>query len=432
MHQEKNRFTPTYLSGVLVLAVCLMVPVAHAATTVQVGTCMTGPTSYATIGAAVYFAATGSIIDVCPGTYPEQVVITKKLTLIGVQSGTAGATAVVAAPASGVVPNVYDIHGHHIAAQIAVLNSSVVTISNLTVDGSGNNLSGCGTNLEGIYFQNSTGTITQNVVRSQILDSADLGCQVGLAINVESNSGGNPAVTISNNSVHNYQKNGITAKGSGVSGLGGPKATVTGNTVIGIGATPAIAQNGIEISFGATGKVSGNYVADNVYTGGYWASSGILIYAAADVTASANTVENAQYAIATASDPTYGVADGATISSNHIGGAADAIDLCSNNNTATSNTIYGSTQDGAHSDDTCTSGSVVSGNNNTITGNTINEACAGVLLGTGTGTTSSPNTFLNVTNTTLAGDVCPAVGSEVKTRAGTPVAKVASTVTRTC
>ena len=422
MHQRNNTLLRALLSGATVLAICFMASAAHATTTVQVGTCETGPASYATIGAAATFAPTGSIIDVCPGTYPEQVVITKRLTLIGVQSGTAGATAVVAVPSSGVVPNVYDIHGHHIAAQIAVLDSSAV-ISNLTVDGSGNNLSGCATNLEGIYFQNSTGTITQNVVRNQILDSADLGCQVGLAINVESNNGASPAVTISNNSVHNYQKNGITAKGSGVSGLGGPKATVSANTVIGIGATPAIAQNGIEIAFGATGKVNSNYVADDVYTGGYWASSGILIYAAANVTASANTVENAQYAIVTVSDPTYGVADGATISSNHIGGGADSIDLCSNNNSATANTIYGSTQDGIHSDDTCTSGSVVSGNNNTITGNTINEACAGVLLGTGTGTTSSPNTYLNVANTTLAGDVCPVVSADAKTRKEASVGK---------
>ena len=45
-------------------------------------------------------------------------------------------------------------------------------------------------------------------------------------------------------------------------------------------------------------------------------------------------------------------------------------------------------------------------NNNTITGNTINEACAGILLGMGLGNTVTPNTFMNVGNTTLAGDSC--------------------------
>jgi len=41
-----------------------------------------------------------------------------------------------------------------------------------------------------------------------------------------------------------------------------------------------------------------------------------------------------------------------------------------------------------------------------LTGNTINEACAGILLGSGSGNTTAPNSFLNVTNTTLAGDTC--------------------------
>ena len=102
-------------------------------------------------------------------------------------------------------------------------------------------------------------------------------------------------------------------------------------------------------------------------------------------------------------DPTYGPADSNVISSNKVSGTQifDAIDLCSSSNSARTNTVYGSAESGIHVDDSCGSG-----NNNTVTGNTINEACAGVLLGTGTGNVTSPNTFFNVTNTTLAGDVC--------------------------
>jgi parallel beta-helix repeat protein len=296
-----------------------------------------------------------------------------------------------------------------VAAQIFVQNAHV-TVSHLTVDGTGNNLSGCGVDPIGIYFQNASGKITDNVARNQQMDPADQGCQVGLAINVESTSG-SPAVNISDNSVRNYDKNGITASGPGTGG--GPDVTVTANTVIGVGATAATAQNGIQIGFGATGSVTNNYVADNIYTGLIYGSSGILLYASAGITVTGNTVESAQLGIVPATDPTYGLADGTIIRANHVGGTQnyDALDLCSDNNTAESNVIYGSAQSGVHLDDSC---SPSTGSNNTVNSNTINEACAGILLGTGTNTNISPNTFMNVTNTTLAGDTCaPPAGRQV-------------------
>ena len=229
-----------------------------------------------------------------------------------------------------------------------------------------------------------------------------------MAINVESNTGA-PAVTISNNSVRNYQKNGITADGLGNGN--GPNVIVKGNSVIGIGATPSIAQNGIQIGFGAIGEVEGNYVVDDIYTGGNSGASGILIYASMGLVVSTNTVESTQLAIAVATDPVYGSADGSTVASNHIGGTQnlDAIDLCSNSNTAESNIIYGSTQSGVHLDDTCPgSASPYSGMGNTIEKNTINEACAGILEGpNATGNTVTSNSFLNVSTTTLPGtDTC--------------------------
>jgi hypothetical protein len=384
------------------------------ASTVIVGTCKSGLPQYDTIQEAVNAAPSGSVIEICPGTYPEQVTVnSKKLTLTGTEAGTSDA-AVVVVPSGGMVQNASDINGNPVAAQIFVENATGVTISSLTVDGSGNGLSGCSPNFEGIYYQNSSGTITDDAVRNQIIPSEE-GCQTGLAINVESSSG-TPGITISNNSVRNYQKNGITAAGLGT-GAPGPKVSVTGNTVIGIGATPAIAQNGIQISYGATGSVTSNDVADDIYSGATYGAAGILIYASTGITVSNNTIESTQLAIATAADPTYGLANDATVSSNHIGGTQtfDAIDLCSNDNVAESNIIYGSAHSGIHSDDECPGpSSAPSGNNNTIERNTINEACAAILEGSGTGNTFSSNTIFNVTYTTLAGDSCPAAAAEVK------------------
>ena len=158
----------------------------------------------------------------------------------------------VTVPGGGLVTNgVTDIFGNPVAAQILVQNAAV-TISHLAVDGANDGMTGCSIDPIGIYYQNASGTITDNAVRNVLLPPALQGCQGGLAINVESNTG-TPTVTISNNSVRNYDKNGITASGPDT-GSPGPNVKVTGNTVIGLGATSVIAQNGIQIGYGATGQ----------------------------------------------------------------------------------------------------------------------------------------------------------------------------------
>ena len=404
----KEKITSLCRYAIFVASICFVAQTAQAATVV-VGTCRTGR-SFTTIQAAVDAAPSESTIDVCPGIYPEQVMIeAKTLTLVGVLSGTDDA-AVLVPPAGGLIMNGTRIGGREVAAQILVQDSAGVTISHLTVDGNGNALSDCSRNPIGIYFKNSSGRIIDSVARNQILDSRLQGCQVGLGIDVESDTGA-PAVTVSNNSVHNYQKNGITARGPGTGA--GPAMAITNNTVVGIGATPLIAQNGIQIGFGATGKVSGNTVADDIYTGPSAAGgSGILIFASSGIIVSSNSVQSTQFGIATVTDRKDGPADNAMITSNHIGGTQefDAIDLCSSGNIAQSNSIYGSqAESGIHLDDLCPGpGSAPSGINNTVSHNNINEPCAGILLGSSLPTTVGPNTFFNVTHTTLAGNACPA------------------------
>ena len=380
---------------------------AFASSSATVGLCAGPGTHYTTIQAAVN-APGVTTVEVCPGTYPEQVTITANLTLKGIASGTSDA-AVVVVPAGGLKANgVTDIFGDPTAAQILVQNATV-TISHITVDGANDGLTDCSVDAIGIYYQNASGTITDNAVRNVLLPPALQGCQDGLAINVDSTTGS--SVTVSNNSVRNYDKNGITASGPG-DGSPGPNVTVTGNTVIGLGATTVIAQNGIQVSYGATGKVTLNNVIDDIYinppgcastcTG----SSGILIYGSTGITISDNTVESTQLGIVPVTASASLTANGTIVKSNRIGGTQiyDAIDLCSDGNTAESNVIYGSAQSGIHVDDEC---SPSTGSGTTVTGNTINEACAGVLLGTGSGNMTTPNTYLNVTNTTLVGDTCP-------------------------
>jgi hypothetical protein len=412
------------------------------ASTVQVGTCLPSLAHFSSIQAALGASTSGGTVDVCPGTYNEQVIITKPVTLTGVQVGTSDA-AVILPPTTGIAVNGTDIFGNPVAAQIFVNNVTTgnVTIEKLTVDGTGNDLPGCvTTTLEGIYYQNSSGTITNNVVRNQYQTdyAAYGGCQNGLAINVES-TGASNSVTVSANSVRAYQKNGITASGSGMgAGSLGPAVTINGNYIVGLAATAmnwqgvysgdgTAAENGVQIGLGATGKVENNVVNDNIWgqdTSGQPqnAASGILVFASPNITVTGNEVGSAQFGIVFDTDSSgycgtsdspisCGTADDGIATLNKVAGTQifDGIDVCSNGNTIESNTIYGSTESGVHIDDTCTSSiySTTSGNNNNVSKNVIVEACAGVLLGTGSPNTSTPNTLYDVTNTTLSGDVCP-------------------------
>jgi hypothetical protein len=423
-------------------------PRALAATVVVTppGTTSCRPTlaSYSTISQAVSSVPGGSTIFICPGTYAEQVVINKSLTLTGeAQNGTTGIPAsgsnnpVIVSPSGGVVVNTTDLYGYPsgapTAAQVLVQTLPnnqgvwgapiVVTINNIAVDGS-NNGTTCGPDIVGIYYQNASGTVNHVTARYQEFPLADFGCQGGLAIYAQSGYGtGTGTVTIENSSVHDYDKNGITADGAGM------VATITGNYVVGIGATPLTAQNGIQMSEGASGKITGNTVTDDVYinpsdcytNGSCYSASGILLYdsggtSGSPVTVSSNTVSNTQGGIVAVTDGAE-TADYNNLTSNKVTTTPaivvtgytyllDGIDLCSNHNTAVTNTVFYSSGSGVHLDSSCTEPGGAASGIGTATNNTVNEACAGVLTGSNTGSASGTDTF-NVVETTTAGDTCP-------------------------
>jgi hypothetical protein len=389
----------------LLLLTTLAAGHAMAANTVEVGTCLNGYVTFPTIQNAINSSPAGTTILICPGTYQEQPIINKTLILKGVTAG-GSSFAVIASPSGGVVVNATDLDsGTPVAAQILVQNATGVDISYLTVDGDGNGLSGCGApDLVGIFYQNASGTINTVAARNQILANPDdWGCQNGFGMYVQSN-GGSSNLTIETSSIHNFQKNGITANDAGT------YITLTSNKVEGQGPWNGAAQNGIQIAFGAQGSATSNVAFDNIYIPGNYAGSGILVYASAGITVTKNDVGSSQLGISFDSDPTYGVADNGIITSNVLIGTQiyDAIDACSNNNTIESNRIFNSGESAVHLDDECNPPG--SGNNNIATNNTIYESCAGILLGSGTGNTVSSNKFENVAFDTLSGDYCTLPG----------------------
>lgn len=251
------------------------------------GTSCTDP-GYSTIQTAVTSAAVGDTINVCVGTYTEQVTVaTNNLTL---QSVTLLA-AMIKAPASMSSPE----------AIVRVNGATGVSIFDFTISGPGG--SGCGSIRWGVRIDGS-GSATLDGNRIQhIQDSPFSGCQNGVGVLVgrafENETG---TATITNNRIVGYQKGGIVVDNAGSS------ATITGNIVVGDGPTPVIAQNGIQVSRGAAANVSRNWISENWYTGCSnqdaaktgcipWVSAGLLLFdvQAASVKDSNNQLGNNQF-----------------------------------------------------------------------------------------------------------------------------------------
>jgi hypothetical protein len=403
------------LASWLILAA---VPFFAQTVTVAVGNCQPKKTSFPTIQQALNATPPGAIIDVCPGPHPEQILVYQAVTLKGIASGNQGA-AIITVPSGGLVQNATSLAtGNPIAAQVLVQAASSVTITNITVDGANNGFNnGCADpDPIGIYYQNSSGTVSHNTVLNEVLLPANNGCQAGLGIFVQSGNGGTSSVTINNNNVANYQKNGITGNEVGTS------VTLTANDVVGQGPTNGAAENSIQIGFGATGSITSNTVGSDVWAPDVFgdtadAAAGLLVYASPNVAIKSNNVSNTQYGIAIVSDPNFGAADGANVTSNTVSATHlyDGIDLCSNSNIVTANTINGSDEAAIHVDDTCTGTST----GNMVTKNQINSACAGILSGPpASSNTTIPNTFYNVVTLQEPGsNTCtPAPG--IPTKAG--------------
>jgi parallel beta-helix repeat protein len=341
------------------------------------------PTPYLTIQSAIDAAASGDIVIVCPGTgpYDEQPVVDKPLTVSGRRDATV--------KPSPMLDNTTSLTtGMPLAAGILVKETSEVTIESIAVDGADNGGTGCLNNPVGIYFRNASGTIRNAATRNLRLGAGLEGCQGGLGVLVQSGGGGSSTVLVQGNSVHDYQKNGITASGTGTN------VTARRNRVTGLGPTPFIAQNGIQVSFGAAGTVEDNVVANHVWTGCNatacpFVSTNVLIFQAGDgVIVRGNTVANSQVSI------DYFDTDGGRIQGNDVTQSSPfdgiAVEGGSDGNVVQGNTVSNSDEAGIFLD----------GDGNSVRRNTINEAPIGIWNFDGTNTIPTTgfqmNHFFNV------------------------------------
>jgi hypothetical protein len=219
------------------------------ATVVAVGpsTCMPSLVHFATIQSAVSASPFGTIIRVCPGNYPEQVVITQPLTLQGVTDGT-GNAAVITVPGGGLTVNATSAEFGPVSAQLLVENTLGVTISNLTVDGTGGTCVAGANRTVGIEFYNvgaandgtTAGKVQNVVVRNQID-----GCGGGEGILADT-----AYITVTGTAIHNIDRTGIIADRA--------KTSIANNSI------QHSNNYGVLLDFDNGSIVSGNTISDSV------------------------------------------------------------------------------------------------------------------------------------------------------------------------
>lgn len=165
---------------------------------------------------------------------------------------------------------------------IHVQDSINVTIQGFFLDGDGE-LQAAGS-AYGIYYENSSGTITGNHVlrirEEPLADSPSLDAYIGII--ARGNAG--QKVTISSNTVADYESIGIYAGGNLNAQI--TKNLVTGHTVAGALSMP----QGILLDHVTAGKVSGNKIQNDTYYGNANYSVGIQVYASSHITVSANKI----------------------------------------------------------------------------------------------------------------------------------------------
>src|ERR1700722_7344304 len=247
---------------------------------------------YTSISDALAAAPAAAVINVCSGTYDEQLAITKAVTLRA-----NGAVTVQGPSNPSDTATSCDVDGPGNQDVVDICVPGKVVITGFTVVG-GWPTDVCNDTLNGVaVLGGATLTMRQstdeNTGGEPLTDGCQggVGIQVGLAVSATAADPGH--ATLTNDTVESYQKNGITIDGKGSS------STMTSVPVEGAGPSTAIAQNGIQVSDGATATINKAVVTGNECddtSGGCGSSAldvqsaGILLFDAAKTTVENSTI----------------------------------------------------------------------------------------------------------------------------------------------
>ena len=250
----------TLAVGVSVLALAACGAVTLSADTLVVGKPNTPcpHAKYTKIAAAISAAAPGDTIEVCPALYPEQLTITKPLTLRGRPENGVGRVQIQPVTMAPAVSLDGAASGVPVEAVITVMNTHHVNIHNLAVDAANNNVNGCAPLVAGIHYYNSSGEIKNSAVSgTQVKGCTGPGALLvgsGIGILSDADSDGEFPVSIEGNSIHDFTRDGILAISTGVT------ARVEGNAISGKGPGGGVFQFGVFILNGAVGLIANNVI----------------------------------------------------------------------------------------------------------------------------------------------------------------------------
>jgi hypothetical protein len=304
-----------------------------ATVTYIVGTCKAG-TRFTTIQSALNAKPAPNMVQVCPGTYAEQITITEPVTIQGLSIDNTSVVRITP-PAAGLATNATINAGDPAAAQIFVKNATgAVNLTNILVDGSNNQVMQ-GTFLLGVFYQHSPGTL------NHVVTFAQQGGSGGWGIYVEGGTS-NPIVVVENCNVTFFDFGGIYVVGpNGPTANAGQEhptsdvtasqvtATVENNYLFAGGS----AEHDIYLGSSTTPTALGNIVIG----GGF----GIQVDSAAGMIAT-NTIEGTDVGIEVQGD-------GASVKNNKIFAAATfgiLVDVNLKTSQITDNTIVSSSNFG--------------------------------------------------------------------------------------
>lgn len=328
--------------------------------TVVVGTCMPNKVSYDSLTDAVQGVPAGSTIQVCPGSYAEQIVIDKSLTLKGIASGN-GAYPVIVPPSGGlaIIPAAF---GDEFAAQVVVEGGASVAITDLTIDATGFNLPNCFPSVAGILVLDSSATLTNLAVKNQ-LEIGPPPCPAAPGLGVVTQNDTAVAQTIK------VQDSTFVNTDVGFESLSAASTSIiTNNSFAG---NPASIGTAIFIESGNS-SIQGNTITNFTFppaisTGLGFDGVGILMACMSSGTVANNHVSNSQLGIflqASSGCPTAGVS---IIGNDVFGASVVGIDVGEANGLVQGNNIR-SSQTAIRLP--------LAASGNTIRNNTINDACA--------------------------------------------------------